>query len=137
MEQFNEEHLENLRITLGSVLTPDLLRRDWLARQENEHHTHGHCYVAAEALFHLLGGWDSEWRSWVGFEDNDTHWWLVSNRRNNRILDPTKEQYTCSNPPVEPPYSTGRKNTFLTKQPSKRARIVMDRVKSIFPKSIL
>src|SRR4051812_33111996 len=38
-------------------LTPDLLKGEW--REKNAHASSsvtGHCYVASEALFHLLGG---------------------------------------------------------------------------------
>lgn len=52
-----------------------------------------------------------------------THWWL-QNKITNVIVDPTKEQYL----PDKPPYHLGRGSGFLTKKPSKRAQIVINRV---------
>jgi hypothetical protein len=118
---------------IGTVLSPELLRADWRAKSEGEHHTHGHCYVAAEAMFHLLGGHGSELspRYAKYLEDDEwcTHWWLYSSNR-ARIFDPSKEQYTYVE--LNPPYHLGKRCAFLTKQPSKRAVIVIDRVKAKF-----
>lgn len=134
MKLFNEEMLEKLRLTVGDVLTPDLLIKEWRVKSEGQHHTYGHCYVAAEALFHLCGGWESEWRPKWGRDDEGTHWWLYSNRR-KRIYDPSKEQYLFVN--EKPPYDTAKNSGFLTKFPSKRAVIVMNRVKEKFPADAL
>ena len=135
MKKVNHKLIEKLRVMVGEVLTPDLLRPDWRAKAATEHHTYGHCYVAAEALFHLIGGWESEFvpRYVKYFDESDnmvcTHWWLYSSRR-NMIYDPTKEQYLHAN--LDPPYHNKKTSFFLTKTPSKRAVIVMDRVKERF-----
>ena len=124
--------IEKLRLTVGEVLSPDLLRKDWRLRMEKEHHTYGHCYVAAEALYHLIGGIESVFEPrYAKYYDKDdqcwcTHWWLYSSKLKS-IYDPTKEQYTFCG--VEPPYHNKRTSGFLTKHPSKRAVIVMNRVK--------
>ncbi|AXQ68317.1 hypothetical protein HOT99_gp300 [Caulobacter phage CcrBL10] len=55
--------------------------------------------------------------------DGGTHWWLA-NAAGQR-LDPTAEQYLIEG--CEPPYAAGRPCGFLTKQPSKRAAVVIDR----------
>lgn len=102
------------------ALSPDLLRPEY--REGNrQNRFHGHCYVAAEALFHLLR--QHGHTGWVAVharDDSDTvHWWL---ERGAAILDPTEAQYET------PPYATGRRAGFLTREPSKRARVVIRRV---------
>ena len=107
---------------IQKVLTPDLLVGRW-KRQSNP--LEGHCYVAAEALWHLLGkkDWKPICASYKDEGGKATHWWLV-NRHTGEIADPTKEQYL----PDQPPYHLGKGSGFLTKHPSRRAQIVIDRV---------
>lgn len=101
-------------------LTPDLLRGRWKIQT---HPLEGHCYVAAEALWHLLGRVD--WKPvFSAYEDEGgraTHWWLV-HRTTGVIADPTKEQYE----PEQPPYHLGKGCGFQSQQPSKRAQKVLD-----------
>lgn len=105
-----------------AALTPDLLKGRW---KTQSHPLEGHCYVAAEALWHLLGcsDWMPVCASYTDSGGRATHWWLKQ-RRTGRIEDPTREQYL----PSEPPYHLGRGTGFLTRQPSRRAQIVLDRV---------
>lgn len=109
-------------------LTPDLLVGRWKV-QTNP--LEGHCYIAAEALWHLLGrrDWKPCCASYTDEGGRATHWWLV-NRKTGRIADPTREQYL----PEAPPYHLGKGSGFLTRQPSKRAKAVISRVKN-FAKS--
>lgn len=114
-----------LRRMVQRVLTRDLLSPTWRQRVSGEDHpTTGHCYVAAEALWHLVGerDWQPYVASYVENGERCTHWWLV-NKRTGRRLDPTREQYDG-----QPPYAVGRKAGFLTRKPSKRAKIVIERV---------
>lgn len=87
----------------------------------------GHCYVASEALYHLLGGAQAGLKAFVaGYIENGekyTHWWLTD--QNGKILDVTADQYLLVG--KKPPYHLGRPIGFLTKNPSKRAQIVMQR----------
>ena len=104
-----------------ACLTDDLLSPKW-KRLRSRHAMSGHCYVAAEALYWLLGGPKSGYTSCVLRLDTErTHWFL---RRGDEILDPTAEQFS-----ERVPYELGRGSGFLTKGPSRRARIVMERVK--------
>jgi phage gp45-like len=88
----------------------------------------GHCYVAAEALWHLIGGKKSGFvpqvlshGSWPkGLNPGETHWFL---RRGRKILDPTAGQFE-----TEIDYDKGRGTGFLTREPSNRAKTVMERV---------
>jgi hypothetical protein len=140
MKPINEHNMELLRVSISKVLSPDLLRKDWRTKAEGEHITYGHCYVAAEALFHLVGGHSSEFKPrYVKYFDASddmmcTHWWLYSIKR-NLIYDPTKEQYLHCN--LEPPYHNKKTSGFLTIFPSKRAVIVMNRVKEIVDASVI
>lgn len=118
-------HIQALIRKVQKSLTPDLLQGRW---QEQTNPLEGHCYVAAEALWHLLGC--SEWKPMVAsYKDEQgkaTHWWLV-HRTKGTIADPTKEQYF----PDQPPYHLGKGSGFLTRLPSRRASIVLDRVRGI------
>jgi hypothetical protein len=82
----------------------------------------GHCYVASEALYHLLGGKRAGLTPMVLKVEFGTHWFLKTN--SGDILDPTADQFQEA-----PDYTKARPCGFLTKQPSKRASIVISRVK--------
>jgi hypothetical protein len=114
------------------ALTPDLLKKDQVSMLTGIHPTEGHCAVAAEAAYHLLGGKDAGWvpvvlpKSVLG---NNTHWW-IENRITGERVDPTAEQF--GGDPI--PYHRGVRCGFMCPvkgQPSKRARIVIDRVKGM------
>lgn len=104
-----------------SALTPDLLKGRW---KKQTHPLSGYCYVASEALWHLLG--KTDWKAVCATYSDDTgratHWWLV-NKNTGKIVDPTKEQF-----PNTPPYHLGRGVAFLTQNPSKRAQTVLNRI---------
>lgn len=103
-----------------SVLTPDLLKP---SLRNSDHPYYGHCYVAAEAVYHLTGCTLEVWRA----KDNEgiVHWWLKDALGNR--YDPTSDQYYDRG--KEPPYDSGRRAAFLTgNQPSKRCQIVLERV---------
>lgn len=110
-----------------------LLRPDWRALNDNGPHSTGFCYIAAEACFHLLGGREGGVLSYYAAYEEDgmrcTHWWL---RRNGRIIDPTASQYTALG--LKPPYHLGKGVGFLTKNPSRRARSLMEMVLTFLPR---
>jgi len=82
----------------------------------------GHCYHATEALWHLLGRPDGLYPHVVRMPSGETHWYLAGPYGR---VDLTFAQY------AEPvPYHCGRGCGFLTRQPSKRAQTVIDRVLS-------
>lgn len=101
-------------------LTPDLLHED------DRYHgsgigTAGHCYIASEALYHMLGGKGSGLKPCNGRLGDTQHWWLEDGDGN--VIDPTADQF-----PDGFPYESGRGRGFLTAKPSKRARILMERI---------
>lgn len=82
----------------------------------------GHCYVASEALYHLLGGHHSGWVPQTVQHEGGPHWYL-KHKFSGAIVDPTATQFET---PV--PYDKGVGKGFLTRQPSKRTQVVLDRV---------
>lgn len=89
----------------------------------------GNCYVTCEALYHLLGGKAAGYTPHTVRHEGAVHWYLVcdlhapADRRAKRetfILDPTASQFKRP-----PPYSKGRGRGFLTREPSRRARSLM------------
>lgn len=80
----------------------------------------GNCYVTSEALYHLLGGKEAGWVPMRLKHEEDTHWFL-RNKYAGFILDPTVSQFK-----YPPNYELARGSGFLTKQPSARAKILME-----------
>lgn len=84
----------------------------------------GCCYVACEALYHLHAGAQGYVPAYLKIEGDSifsTHWILI--RDDGRILDPTADQFKSS-----PDYSNPLRCGFLTKQPSKRTKKLMQAV---------
>jgi hypothetical protein len=110
-------------VRIQRALAPDLLSKGYRDRPA-AHPTAGHCYVASEALYHALGGKAAGLTPQVGRDClGGTHWWLRDST--GTVLDATAEQYTAQG--LVPPYATGRGAGFLTKDPSRRARELMQR----------
>ena len=118
--------IENIQ----SVLTPDLLKGIW--KRETENKLEGHCYIATESLYWLLGGPESVWKPYVlshktwpdGLNVGETHWFLKNNI--GEILDPTKEQFGD----LEIDYNKGKLNCMMNYPigGSKRSREIMKRI---------
>jgi len=121
-------NIDQLMQNIGSVLSSDLLTPKY-ARLERRSPTEGHCYAAAEALYHILGGKQNGYTpcvaSFVENEQTFTHWWIRD--REGKIWDPTQSQFTSIGQSV--PYHLGRGAGFLTGLPSKRAVIIINRLR--------
>lgn len=105
-------------------LTPDLLSPEWREKiKPGDHPLKGYCYVATEALYHLIGK-KQGFKPHVVRIDGGTHWFL---RNDCLILDPTGAQFGNWQ---SVPYNMGHHNPFLSKKPSKRAQVVIQRVKN-------
>lgn len=98
-----------------SVLTPDLLHKKY---RDNPR---AHCYIASEALYHMLGGPAAGLTPMNIVHEGSQHWFLRG--PNGEIIDPTHGQFEN---PV--PYENARGRGFLTAQPSKRAAEIIRRV---------
>ena len=73
----------------------------------------GFCYIASEVLYHLMGGKEAGIEIWCGRVTTGVHWWLKKDGKN---FDATSNQL-----PPSFDYSQGRRISFLTTFPSKRA----------------
>lgn len=107
---------------IKASLTPELLRPQY--RLQGKHKLYGHCYVASEALFHLLGGYDGDYMPCVVRHEGSTHWFL-RNKNTGRRIDLTKAQFET---PV--PYSLAKGCGFLTRKASKRTQVVLARIET-------
>jgi len=130
-----------------SVLSPDLLSPKYAADLlVDAHPTTGHCSVAAESVYFLLGGPTAGLIAMVARDhDGTTHWWLV-HKPTGTIIDPTRAQYDTLGdcPPYErgiPGMACGfmgqRRNPAsewgFGRNPGKRAAEVLRRVGAAFP----
>ena len=106
------------------ALSPELLEPRWRRRvKTGDHPTTGHCYIAAEALFHFWGKERGFKPKVISFGRGITHWYLE--HPDGRIADPSAAQFDGE--PI--PYDRGRGCSFLTVRPSRRARIVLARLR--------
>ena len=101
------------------------LRRSSDLRKRTGGHGSGpyadHCYIAAEALYHHLGGKPAGITPMNVKVNGDSHWFL--RLEDGTFLDPTADQF-----PGPIPYDRARGRGFLTKEPSKRTQILMERL---------
>ena len=112
---------EELIAEVQAVLTPDLVPENFRDRPNSP--MFGHCYGAAEALYHLLGGKDGGYKAMRATDDDGiSHWWVLSPI--GCVLDPTSAQYSDFG--KTPPYAQGKGAAF---RGSKRAAEILVRVK--------
>lgn len=96
----------------------------------------GHCFVATNALFHLIDGPKTGWdmkcihkEHMEGLAD-DTHWFL-QHKKTGHIIDPTADQFE-ETPPYEKAVSKGTSQTGEdVGKPTQRAEKVIKRAKSV------
>ena len=103
--------------TIKSLLTDDLRKKKY---KGNPIRSAGHCYVASETLYHFLGGKSSGLKPMFIRYDGEPHWFLMWN---DLIIDATCDQFY-----IRVPYSRAKGKGFLTKFPSKRSKILLDRL---------
>ena len=78
----------------------------------------GNCYVASEALYHVLGGKAAGYTPMRMRVGRETHWFL--RHSSGLIPDPSVRQFRRT-----PDYSLARGSGFLTRRPSKRAKALI------------
>lgn len=113
-----DAHHRRLVNDVRKVLTDDLRKSEY---RENPNPMAGHCYVASEALYHLLGGKAEGWKPMSIQHEGGPHWFLK--HEDGAVIDATADQFRT---PV--PYDEGRGCGFLTRDPSARTKIVLRRV---------
>lgn len=125
-------------MNIEKFLTPDLLNNKWKKLADKKNNFSGHCYIAAESIFHILGGKKAGYKSYVlnhavwpdGLDTGETHWFVKN--KDGKIVDPTAKQFDI---PIA--YEKGIACGFLTVKPSKRAKILIERLKNNFAKGII
>lgn len=101
--------------------SPHLLKPVYRQRVEaGAHPLTGHCYVACEVLYYLSEEELVPCRLRVF---GGVHWYL--RKVDGTVVDPTVDQFD-----VPPNYGEGRGGGFLTREPSKRARTVINMLKA-------
>jgi hypothetical protein len=106
--------IEIMVTKIQASLDDSLRRAPW---KGSDNALAGHCYVASEALFHLLPGMKPQFIRHEGAP----HWFLLDPDGN--AVDATAGQFKT---PV--PYENAKGKGFLTKNPSKRAQILISKV---------
>lgn len=117
----SSDELDELIARIRASLSDDLLKADQ-RRRERRTASAGHCYVASETLWHLSGCTLSVCQV---EHENNSHWFL-RDEQTGAIYDPTADQFA-----TPPPYASARRRAFLTRQPSKRAAILISRVERL------
>tara|TARA_R110000737_G_scaffold86681_2_gene119382 strand:+ start:3222 stop:4526 length:1305 start_codon:yes stop_codon:yes gene_type:complete len=107
----------NIKKRIINSLSDDLLKKEYLNIKGKNKFT-GHCYIASECYYHLT---NKNLKVYHIKHENSTHWFIRDDK--GKIIDLTAGQFKS---PV--PYEEGRRGAFLTKAPSKRCKILIDRV---------
>jgi hypothetical protein len=128
----SQEAIQRLQKCFPLLEARKLLSPSW--RKMNEQSgipSTGFCYIASEALFHMIGDKNRTFtprvasykigETWWGESITATHWWLEDDW--GKILDPTADQFE----PLFPPYELGKYCPFLTgyQNMSHKAKILM------------
>lgn len=123
----NRKEVQAIIMAVQASLTDELREKQW---RGHENPMAGHCYVASEAFLHLVGGKSAGWKPMFTRHYDQPHWFLQHNIGGR--VDITASQF---DEPVK--YHVARGKGFLTKQPSKRAQIVIDRALVLLKQSDL
>lgn len=139
--------VDDIIAAIHASLSDDLLSSKWrriVAAESGRTQVSGHCAIAAEALYDLLGGAAAGYTPYVcSYHEKDgrdvyarapqgyeplTHWWVRAPRGAQRgagsVIDPTAAQY-----PYAFPYQHGQPAGFMSPfPPSQRARTIIARV---------
>jgi len=116
---------QEYRRLIRKNLTPDLLKGPYKKQwDEQKPQSWGHCYVASEAYYHLMGGKASGLEPcWVKHEGTTHH--FLRDKKTGEIVDITCDQFK-----TPPDYAAGRRFGWLTGEiPSHRAAELIKRVK--------
>lgn len=73
-----------------SCLTPAALKKEY---RGHPNPLHGHCFVASQAVWFLLGGKKAGWKGVTMKVDGVPHWFL-RNERTGKVIDPTAGQFS-------------------------------------------
>jgi hypothetical protein len=114
---------DSLKREVQAALTDELSQEQY--RSGHGRHD-GFGYVAAEAYFHLAGGYDAGLQPMQLKHRGKSHWWLLD--PSGRVIDLTLAHHETSSFP----YHRGHRRTFRWTPAgiSRRAQTIVERVKS-------
>lgn len=119
---YSEQNLKLVCLVIKNNLTPDLLPKKWVQRNQSNP-TFGHCHTASACLQKVFGS--KMINLWRGLDDEGIwHWWAVD--INGLRIDITEEQYTSQG--RVPPYDVGMKASILGFDYRKRVLKLLDKV---------
>lgn len=121
MVEYNEKNLQIVCEIIKRNLTPDLLPKKWIIRNE-KNPTFGHCHNASGCLYKIFGS--KQLSLYRGFDGEIYHWWVQD--KTGKIIDLTSEQYTSVG--KLPPYDKAEKSGLLGFDYKKRVVKLYDRV---------
>ena len=121
MLEYNEQNLQTVCEAIKRNLTPDLLPKKWITRNESNP-TFGHCHNSAGCLYKIFGS--KQLSMYRGFDGEIYHWWVQD--KEGKIIDLTSEQYTSIG--KVPPYDKAEKAGLLGFEYKKRVLKLHDRV---------
>tara|TARA_R110000803_G_C11947315_1_gene317269 strand:+ start:44 stop:397 length:354 start_codon:yes stop_codon:yes gene_type:complete len=108
---------KELKNKITENLSDDLLKKEYLNVLNKNKYT-GHCYVASETYYHLS---KENLKVYHIKHENSTHWFLKDYLDN--VIDLTYKQFKT---PVD--YKNARRGFFLTKEPSKRSKKLINKI---------
>jgi len=121
MLEYNEQNLQTVCEAIKRNLTPDLLPKKWITRNESNP-TFGHCHNSAGCLYKIFGS--KQLSLYRGFDGEIYHWWVQD--KEGKMIDLTSEQYTSIG--KVPPYDKAEKAGLLGFEYKKRVLKLHDRV---------
>jgi len=121
MLEYNKQNLQTVCEAIKRNLTPDLLPKKWITRNESNP-TFGHCHNSAGCLYKIFGS--KQLSLYRGFDGEIYHWWVQD--KEGKIIDLTSEQYTSIG--KLPPYDKAEKAGLLGFEYKKRVLKLHDRV---------
>lgn len=109
-------------IDIIPYLTDDLRKSNY---KGNPNPLAGHCYVASEVVYHFyLEDPKTLYKPFFIKHEGEPHWFLKDLLTGN-VVDLTASQFKTA-----VPYEKAKRKGFLTKQPSRRAKIVLEQLEA-------
>ena len=121
MLEYNEQNLQTVCEIIKRNLTPDLLPKKWIIKNESNP-AFGHCHNASGCLYKIFGS--KQLSLYRGFDGEIYHWWVQD--KAGKIIDLTADQYYSKN--RVPPYDKAEKAGILGFEYKKRVNELYRRV---------
>jgi len=121
MLEYNEQNLQTVCEAIKRNLTPDLLPKKWITRNESNP-TFGHCHNSAGCLYKIFGS--KQLSLYRGFDGEIYHWWVQD--KAGKIIDLTADQYYSKG--RVPPYDKAEKAGLLGFEYKNRVKELYRRV---------